>query len=293
MELSVNVIKQKLKLATNSYNLVAGSQQFVKFIFNLSDEWDGLLTFAQFIQDSNSYNAYLDENNSVYLPHEIQAGTCKVILYGTGSQGEGSQIIATTNYLKLNIDENIAVANANSIDISKSLYDQLVNKFNQIVDLSESDYSDLIIQQVEAIMAGYLNDGSIAAATIENGSITRAKVNSAFETTLSKADTAMQPNVYDTLNRAVDVYDFAIVKATAVQNDLNTTKNEIATAHTVIDPQTNTSVTANSLQEAITRAISISENYTNAKSADTYTRNEILEMFNNFQNTVSPKWTQI
>lgn len=133
MELLINVINQKLKLATNLKSLVAGTQQFIKLIFNLPNEWDGLLTFAQFIQGSNSYNAYLDENNSVYLPSEIQAGTCKVLLYGTGNQGENSQIIATTNCLEFTIDENIIISDASSTDISQSLYDQLVQRVNNII----------------------------------------------------------------------------------------------------------------------------------------------------------------
>ena len=133
MELLINVNNQKLKIATNLKTLVAGSQQFIKLIFNLSDEWDNLTVFAQFVQDENSYNVFLDENNSVYLPHEIQAGTCRVLLYGTGSQGQNSHVIATTNFLQLNIDENIIVADANSIEISESLYGQLIEKFRRII----------------------------------------------------------------------------------------------------------------------------------------------------------------
>ena len=56
MELLVNVNNQKLRLATNLKSLVAGSQQFIKLTFNLSEEWDDLLTFAQFIQGENAYS---------------------------------------------------------------------------------------------------------------------------------------------------------------------------------------------------------------------------------------------
>lgn len=83
MELLINVINQKLKLATNLKSLVAGTQQFIKFTFNLSDEWDDLLTFAQFIQGENAYSQYLDSDNSVYLPSEIQEGVCKLALCNT------------------------------------------------------------------------------------------------------------------------------------------------------------------------------------------------------------------
>ena len=288
MELLVNVINQKLKLATNLKSLVAGTQKFIKFTFNLSDDWNGLHPFAQFIQGENSYNDYLDEDNSVYLPPEIQQGICKILLYGS----DGT-IIATTNYLELTIDDNFLISNASSTNISQSLYDQLMEKFNRITNLDQSQYEELIAQQVSDIMASYLSDGYLTTLTIENGSIPRTKVDNAFEVTLMKADTAMQKNVYDTLNRCVDVYDFATSKSDVVQNNVNTLQNEITTAHTIVDTQTNTSVVVNSLQEAISRVITISKNYTNAKVIDSYTRSEINTLLNNLQNNISPKWTNI
>lgn len=127
MNIQINVINQKLRLATNLKNYVAGSQEFVQFTFNISEEWDDLLPFAQFIQNSSTYNIYLDSNNSVYLPSEIQAGICELTLYGNNGR-----VIATTNKLKLNIDENNIVVDANSIDITPTLYEQLIAKFNKL-----------------------------------------------------------------------------------------------------------------------------------------------------------------
>lgn len=285
MELLINVINQKLKLATNLKSLVAGTQQFIKLIFNLPDEWDGLLAFAQFIQGSNSYNAYLDENNSVYLPSEIQAGTCKVLLYGTGNQGENSQIIATTNYLEFTIDENIIISDANSTNISQSLYDQLVERFNRIADLSESDYSDLIVQQVGEIMAGYLSDGSIAAATIQDGSIARSKVNTAFESTLTKADNSWQKgtnaasgawdDTYDRLGRHQDIFDFAMSQASVIYNGqdghLDVLRSQVDAARW-LNPNVNPNYTVSgtniiqfsTLADAISGVYKLSKDYTNS-----------------------------
>ena len=126
MELLINVINQKLKLATNLKSLVAGTQQFIKFTFNLSDEWDGLLTFAQFTQNGNAYNLYLDENNCVFLPSEVTGGTCTLMLYGV----DGT-VRATTNYLTLKIDSSALIADANSTEITPSLYQQLISRINQ------------------------------------------------------------------------------------------------------------------------------------------------------------------
>lgn len=124
MELVISVVNQKLKLTSSISQIIAGSQKFVKFIFNLSSEWDGLTVFAQFIQNDIAYNQYLN-NNTVYLPSEIQAGFCKVVLCGTGNT-----VIATTNYLELKIDRNILISDASSTNISQSLYDQLIDRIN-------------------------------------------------------------------------------------------------------------------------------------------------------------------
>lgn len=126
MEILINVSNQKLKIVNNLNNIISGTQKFVKFIFELGSDWDGLLTFAQFMQNGVPYNQYLDEENSVYLPTEIQPGTCTVMLYGSNEE-----VIGTTNYLTLTIDENILVSDAQSTDISLSLYNQLVTKVAQ------------------------------------------------------------------------------------------------------------------------------------------------------------------
>lgn len=70
-----------------------------------------------------SYNEYLDDNRSVYLPPEIVAGECLLILHGSYQN-----IIAVTDSLKLTINENDLVSNAESTEISTSLYSQLVTK---------------------------------------------------------------------------------------------------------------------------------------------------------------------
>ena len=267
MEILVNVIGQKLKVTTNLKCFISGSQQFVKFIFNMDSEWDNLLTFAQFRQNGVAYNQYLDKDNSVYLPSEIGAGTCTLILYGTYNG-----VRATTNYLTLTIDESILVTDAQSTEISTSLYEQLVTKVNAITsfndqsiyEMMETDRNlqsqintkasqssldaevtrakraeqtnanaielkasqsqvdalelrmtelenDEVLQELvnEAVvneLNEYLQSGVLANMTIADGSITRNKVDSNFEATLTKADTAMQPSMYDPQGLKVDIY---------------------------------------------------------------------------------------
>lgn len=127
MDILINVSKQRLKLATNLKKYVSGSQEFVRFVFGLNSYWRDLLTFAQFAQNGNTYNRYLDDENAVYLPSEIVAGECTLTLFGSGNS-----VIATTNYLTLTIDENILVSDASSTDISESLYEQLVDMVRSV-----------------------------------------------------------------------------------------------------------------------------------------------------------------
>ena len=68
---------------------------------------------------------------------------------------------------------------------------------------------------VEQEMLNYLNNGELANLTIEDGSITRSKVDANFEATLVKADTAMQASVYDPLgygDREVPVDPYSSLK---------------------------------------------------------------------------------
>lgn len=122
MNILVNVINQKLKVKTNTKKLVSGTQKFIRFEFNLDNAWNDLLVFAQFVQNGKAYNDYLDENNCVYLPPEIAAGKFIVLLYGSGSN-----VIATTNYLTFEVDKNMLVSDAQSTEITESLYNKLVN----------------------------------------------------------------------------------------------------------------------------------------------------------------------
>ena len=162
MELTINVQNQRLYLATNLKTLVSGSNNFVKFTFALSSEWDDLLPFVQFQQEGNTYNKYLDNDKSVYLPYEIEPGKCTLMLYGSAGN-----VIATTNYLELNINDNMMVVDADSIDISTSLYNQLTQKVNTAlkneIDLQNQIYA--METKVDDIVSGTLVASTLAGMT--------------------------------------------------------------------------------------------------------------------------------
>jgi len=165
MDILITVDKQKMH-CNNTRNFVAGSQDFVRFTFELSEEWDGLAVFAQFTQDGKSYNSYLDSSNGVYLPSEIGEGICYLAL-----RGSIRNTIAVSECIKLNISKNPIVGNASSTSITLSLYEQLVNKVNNLL---EDD--GIIVDTTEAVLQRYLDDGMFAAMTISDNSINRSKL---------------------------------------------------------------------------------------------------------------------
>lgn len=126
MTVYVDVVGQTL-IVPNRMVYIEGTQEFIRFTFNLDDDWKELTTFAQFVQNGVPYNKYLDDTYSVYLPSEIVNGVCTLTIYGTG-HGR----IGTASYLILKIEPNSLVDGEGTMVITQSLYDQLVDKVNEL-----------------------------------------------------------------------------------------------------------------------------------------------------------------
>lgn len=140
MEIKINVDNQKLKVATNLKTYISGTKNFVKITFNFMDKiWGSLKTYAQFRQGDEAYNLFLDENNSVYLPPELVAGECLLILHGvlaeqipeetdeiSGDIFKNATVVGITDALRLEIKENMILADAESSGTTPSLYAQLM-----------------------------------------------------------------------------------------------------------------------------------------------------------------------
>lgn len=240
MDILVNVANQKLKIATNLKSLVSGTQEFVRFVFNLTDDWTGLTTFAQFMQNGVAYNQFLDEENSAYLPAEIEEGTCTVMLYGSNDN-----VIATTNYLTLAIDANILVEDAESTDISQSLYNQLITRINAIAGSSESDFADL--QATDRSLQQQVN--TKAAQTALTAEIARAQ---AAEQT-NAANIALKANQAEMDTRLA-----------AITNWNTTNKQNLEAIDTDLQNQINTKAAATALEAEIQRATRVETEHTNA-----------------------------
>ena len=159
MNLLVSVVNQQLRLETNVSNIIHGTQEFIRFVFSLTGDWNDLTTFAQFQQNGNVYNKYLDADNAVYLPAEIRPGKCNMLLCGT----KGGNI-AVTNFLTLTIDENIYVTNAESTEITQSLYDQLVANVAQQISTFANRVSNLEVASAQHASQSDL-DAEIERAT--------------------------------------------------------------------------------------------------------------------------------
>lgn len=131
MDILVTVEGQKMKLASNQTHHIEGSSQFVKFVFDLSDEWVGLDTNVQFVQNGEAYGQKLDGSGNkkyAFLPNGITEGECKMVLYG----GDGT-IRATTNYIPLSIGKDISALRTLSENISRTDYEQALNELKQYV----------------------------------------------------------------------------------------------------------------------------------------------------------------
>ena len=103
---------------------------------------------------------------------------------------------------KKNSDAIMLKASQSSVDELSQKVTQLEN--NEVI-------AEEISQAVNLEMDRYLTSGKLASMTITDGSIARTKVDSNFEQTLAKADTAM-PSVYDPNGRNVDVYSMRRAK---------------------------------------------------------------------------------
>lgn len=161
MDIEVNVVNQELKIATNLQSFTEGTQEFIRFIFNMSEDWDELVSFAQFIQNDVGYNVYLDENNSVFLPSEITEGVCYLVL--CGCQGD---TIAVTRCLPLYFENNMLIGDGQSTEITRSLYEQLVSATSAVRDLVEWVDQKATEAQETATAAQASADSASAAATV-------------------------------------------------------------------------------------------------------------------------------
>ena len=168
MAIKLKVKGQKLKLQDPTNIFVAGTQEFVKFEFDLDEDWKSLLIFAQFTQKGESYNQYLDENNAVYLPAEIRAGTCCLTLCGSKDD-----TVATSNTLAFTIRKSKLTEDASSTVITQTLYEQLVNRieWGDALGIDHIEQTSTSSEdEGENVITFFFTDDTEKTFTIRNGS---------------------------------------------------------------------------------------------------------------------------
>lgn len=144
MNIIVNVVNQRLKIQTNLKNYVEGTQKFIRFFFNLPSEWDNLSTFAQFGQNGVAYDVWLDDENSVYLPSEIVAGTCTLALCGV--KGD---VIGYTSGLVLTIEENVCSGESLNPNPTDPLFSKLVSDITELQNWKNANENDMLLSWIE------------------------------------------------------------------------------------------------------------------------------------------------
>lgn len=229
MDISVTVEGQNMTTSYSQMSLALHSQQFVRFAFTLSSEWDNLTVFAQFIQDGVAYNQYLDSDNCAYLPSEIVKGYCYLMLYGTGSS-----VIGTTNSLLLTVHENHYIEDAQSTVISESLYQQLVDRvasamtsfetLTRNVATAETNLSnanddiDDINDDITAINTTVSSHTSSISTLQTNLSTAQTKIN-----TNTSSITTLQTRITETQSDITDLDDLVTDRTAIVDEDDNDT----------------------------------------------------------------------
>lgn len=165
---------------------------------------------------------------------------------------------------ELDTKDKTVVGAINEVREKKANQEDVDKVSLRVTELENSNRTEeLVNAAVEKEMQEYLDSGKLANMTIEDGSITREKMDVNLEETLAKADTAMQPSVYDPQNLHIDFYSYAQGKADTVQLNLNVVKDEIRDAYELTDTLTYTN-----LGDALRGSVALSRVYMQALLAD-------------------------
>lgn len=175
MNITINVVGQKM--TTNYTKIVEGSQNFVKFTFNLPDEWKEINPSACFCQGDKLVKVLLDTNNSVFLPSQITSGKCELMLYGAKENGESGDIIGTSNSIVLQIDSAHSVEWAEDIEYVESQYAGWVDRI-----LSDAKAEIMNVQET-------INTLQMSVGDIDK-SVEQSKAD--VETAVTKAESAVE-----------------------------------------------------------------------------------------------------
>lgn len=233
MNILVTVEGQKMRIATDQQRHIEGSKRFVRFRFDLSEEWHDMIIFANFVQGDKLYPVQLDSSACAYLPSEVREGNCLLVLYGgtsgkqTSEDDAGSVIKATTEPLFLDIGKDITAQKVPELvtDTDQSNYERMLKELKEGI-LANKVFNDAITDAVNS-----LNDSAVAQEIIEN----KNAVTTMRNELLGDGGTNSSPGSNSTLDRINKSYNEIIGSGRTYENpsdasalkEIRTAKNEI------------------------------------------------------------------
>ena len=102
MDIIAIVKGQRMKLTANNSCHISGSNRFVRFRFEMSDEWKNLSVIAMFEQNGKIFSETVTDG-CAFLPSDICEGNCDMSLFSISGT-----IFATTNRVPLIIKNDIS-----------------------------------------------------------------------------------------------------------------------------------------------------------------------------------------
>ena len=150
-----------------------------------------------------------------------------------------------------------AIINGYSGDV-----DSLKTELDKIRTATAEDIGKALMPKT--IVNGKVVDWEFGYAEVgEIPTIDRDNLSAALEAILKKAESAMQPSVYDTLGLRTDIFQYAKGRADSVQENLNNLINEIHAAYTINDGDD--SYTYNNLHNSMQGLLSLIKAYVQAR----------------------------
>ena len=230
--------------------IIAGTQQFIRFLFELSPNWDDMQVYAQFCQDGEAYNVLIN-NNIAYLPSEIGPGKCTLLISGSNGTKKG-----ITNAIDLNIQENVLVVNAHNTKITRDLYDQMLNLvLHNAIDTDQ--IQDSLLELMQQQLQEYIDSHELEVLMIPNGSIKYDHLNQDLKSAIGQI--SINQNSINSIQNSVSSMQPTLSQVNTNKANITDLQNSISSISRTISGMNNTleQITINTgnigtLQTAIT-----------------------------------------
>ena len=211
--------------------IIAGTQQFIRFLFELSPNWDDMQVYAQFGQNGEAYNVLLN-NNMAYLPTEIVPGKCTLLI--SGSNGTKK---CTTNAVDLDIQENILVVNAHNTQITRDLYDQMLNLvLHNAIDTDQ--IQDSLLELMQQQLQEYIDSHELEVLMLPDGSIKYNHLNQNLKSAIEQV--SINQNSINSIQNTISNIQLTLSQVNTNKTNITTLQNNVSSIQRVISGLNNT-----------------------------------------------------